>query len=797
MANLPYGSISDLRSFPDLTITAFQVTTADKSGLFIHDPLSTAVDDGVITVKQGTRVFTREISADINIKWWDVKGDGVSDDTTEFRKALTFWAGNGGNLIIPPGLFLIKLIGSEGNYISVNTNIKSLSISGLGGQLKTKKSFAAFAIKGHENCDLVIKELNVLGSRDSEEDDYDHILKNIYVPYNARTYNNSYGMLVTSFKNVTIDNSSVQKLHGRAVSLSNCSSVMVRNSQIIDISRSGIETNDTVGSLSVLGCRIVDIGVFRNSFNVYSDGVWNNYQFDDDPSGRVWYTDVGDCIYSNSPILFVSDNYLRNFNRMGIVADPAGLNVKTYLLAESNIFETDSLRLRCSNPQSSIWIENAQTGLITNNTIRYINRAVSEALHGYAIVTAVTLKENCSFVIENNKIYSENYNKSQLAGIKTINNSGSVIVRGNEITGKYYANIYHSNVTNIGEGQSVGVRLLEKLVVENNTCKNTNINGSCFVFDNTSTNGIHLQRLYLTGNIFSQVTKSNVTVYPYATLLNYIKDNDLDGTSVDIRSAPYPQNNFYFIGNINVGAMLPKVGVAGENNFMYINENVFVSDLIASYLTGITRLSGEIKNNRINGMLYIRSCSNLTITGNSMKSIVFDNDAQSSGFIDIKDNNIRVSENSTGIAFKNSNQFTYNNVTIVGNTIAAESSLITNATGIAFTTNLGGKINLFIEANSFPYITTLEVNTDRLLPKKKIVAFNPPNVPANSTVITPMVFADVAFGQTIAVAFAADLGGLLPLTAYVTSPGNINIVLTNRTGTAVDLTSANIFLTAI
>ena len=797
---LSFGNFSQFASTFDETLDSFYLTESRKEGLFKYDPtdITSAQDNAMVLVKNGKR-FKRQHSGIINAGWWDLKGNGV-DDTVEFKKALSYVANNGGTLFIPDGVFSVVLASQAPDIIVVNPSVKQIIITGT-GTLKTRKGYtgnaapAAISLKGHMGCDVLVQGVKIIGSRDTETDEYDQIINNLYVSHSARTRLHGFGICLISFNNVFVESCDIKTLHGFAVFSGEANFFSVTNCKIHDISRSAISSANLVLNLFATGNRVTDIGVLKDTFTVWegNPAVPTVYQFENDPSGKVWYTDIGDGIYHLGPTMHISNNYFKNINRIAICTDIKDLAVDSYLLAADNIIEHDNVKLRCSNPQSSIWIEKAHSAAITNNTIRYINRAPSEALAGYAIVCAVSTRLECNFLIENNSIFSENHNKDVLVGIKTINNSGSVIVRNNRAYGKFFACAYHSNVSNPS-----GIRHLEQLVYDGNNFTNIfdNPTVSAFAYDSAATDGggiPWIKRYYFTNNIINVVNKTRTNANPYASIINVVKGNDFDGTGIDLRNYNYPDKCLYIEDNKNVKSVIPKNGIPTEDNFYYIRRNEFLGALNLSTASGIYRVSGEVKGNTVEGRVYVNSFNDLTIESNRIKGdgITFNNPGKSSFGARVLNNYIQLATDKIGVYFNNSNKFTYQDVTVQGNTFGIQSGA-TNTTGVKFLT-AGEKVNLDVQANSYKGITDPLVNTNTSLEIRATLPFNIKSMAAGETYVTPgSTVLGAKMGQVVKVAMDIDLGGLNPVQAYVSAPDLIKFVVHNPTTGVIDLPLGNV-----
>ncbi|MDQ6482251.1 glycosyl hydrolase family 28-related protein [Dyadobacter sp. LHD-138] len=104
MSFTPFGTMSDLRSYSDLTITTFNVVEGGRSGLFDLDSADTATaDDSAMIVIQGSsRRFKRRYEGHVLPQWFGAIGNGVADDTIPIQAALNFagyvgWTGTVGD----------------------------------------------------------------------------------------------------------------------------------------------------------------------------------------------------------------------------------------------------------------------------------------------------------------------------------------------------------------------------------------------------------------------------------------------------------------------------------------------------------------------------------------------------------------------------------------------------------------------------------------------------------------------------------------------------------------------------
>ena len=104
-----------------------QVTADGIGGLFKYDSSFSATDDGGV-VKDG---WVRQYDGDANIKWWEVKGDGVTDDTAAVQTAFD-WADDS-TLYIPEGEYVLtNTVWITGSPTTIPTKFISKKIYGSG-----------------------------------------------------------------------------------------------------------------------------------------------------------------------------------------------------------------------------------------------------------------------------------------------------------------------------------------------------------------------------------------------------------------------------------------------------------------------------------------------------------------------------------------------------------------------------------------------------------------------------------------------------------------------------------------
>lgn len=98
-------SISD----PDPEHVYF-ITDPGKEGPFLYDPgdTSSPSDTGTVLVSAAGHRFKRIFKERLNVTWFGAVGDGVTDNTAAFTKALDAIRTGGGEVYVPKGTFLLK-----------------------------------------------------------------------------------------------------------------------------------------------------------------------------------------------------------------------------------------------------------------------------------------------------------------------------------------------------------------------------------------------------------------------------------------------------------------------------------------------------------------------------------------------------------------------------------------------------------------------------------------------------------------------------------------------------------------
>ncbi|MBP1988531.1 right-handed parallel beta-helix repeat-containing protein [Paenibacillus eucommiae] len=117
-------TIADLRlTTSPSTLTIYFVTDYEKEGYFYYTPADTTSADntGTVVVSSSGARFKRITEEDcVNVKWFDAKGDGVTDDTAAMQAAL--YAGLG-TVYVPEGTYIIDGVVTWANRDAPNRGL--------------------------------------------------------------------------------------------------------------------------------------------------------------------------------------------------------------------------------------------------------------------------------------------------------------------------------------------------------------------------------------------------------------------------------------------------------------------------------------------------------------------------------------------------------------------------------------------------------------------------------------------------------------------------------------------------
>ena len=141
----------------------YRKTTVWKDGTTMND----AKADGVIYIKKGVDFYRREFQF-LNIKWFGVKGDGVTDDTVAIQKAIDFqknngngWSGNiaSQKIFFPSGIYIVSDSLNIYNSLLIEGESKSSVIIEMADNAKNIFNYSE--VQTYVNNSVAIKNLTL------------------------------------------------------------------------------------------------------------------------------------------------------------------------------------------------------------------------------------------------------------------------------------------------------------------------------------------------------------------------------------------------------------------------------------------------------------------------------------------------------------------------------------------------------------------------------------------------------------------------------------------------------------
>ena len=157
-------TISELRSSSPTDDFVF-ITDTNQSGIFKYISTSSAADNtGTVLVSSNGRRYLREYDGAINVKWFGVKGDGITDDFANIQAIIDYF--NGGiNLYFPTGSYLVTdAIKLKSNMTvfgdGFSSEIKCISTGWL---MNTEARYGILTVRGADN--VVIQKLKIYGTK--------------------------------------------------------------------------------------------------------------------------------------------------------------------------------------------------------------------------------------------------------------------------------------------------------------------------------------------------------------------------------------------------------------------------------------------------------------------------------------------------------------------------------------------------------------------------------------------------------------------------------------------------------
>lgn len=393
----------------------------------------------------------------INVKQMGAKGDSETDDTEILQKAINISR----KIVIPKGVFVVS------KSLSLKDNAV---IYGIGEDSVIKKS-------GDENVyfnlftDMQLTKKYTFSTLtfDGNCNNFKHMYSYTtdFGGYKQLETANEWNLFTSSADILVIENCKFKNIHGNVVSNAS-NNVIITNCDFNNIEGASAVRLWGGQNLWVVNSRFNNINVFPDT--LYINGAETTFEEAVSNKYSMQYGDAvsGFCRYS-----FIHNNLFKNVSRMPFTHD---MNVALNMTGDNcsictnNIIIHDSDRLKNSNPQSSIWIEQAKNTIVKGNKIYYKTRNTNEQISTAIIVTH--LMADSTNIITDNIIRCDDFTHYLDMGIRTgYAEKGNTNVCNNIIKGKagYGIAIY---------GHSEEAKRANSVIVNNNNIYLTAIDGN-------------------------------------------------------------------------------------------------------------------------------------------------------------------------------------------------------------------------------------------------------------------------------------------------------------------------------
>ena len=676
-------------------------------GNFFWSPTSSITPNGgTVFSANGSGMWIKMLNGSISVKEFGAKGDGITDDTSFIQNAAKYVSEFNMNLFFPPAAYLI---GDSifFNGLTIKTDY-SCSISAEGATIIKKGDentfFYMFRFQGTDSA-IKISGITFDGRRDQIKSHWSQHTPQFNVQP-CSIDKKTIGISCEDVNSVNIDKCYFINIHGRGIQDTKASKyVTVTNSYFRNLAQDAC-VSESSGTFVVSNCHFEDIGILPETFIV--NGV--TYSFDGVTGGVKWYHIYGDGIMSRNKFTKVSDCTFININRIAVVSDIAQ-GFKQDAFCSNCTIVHDHLRLRCSNPQGSIWFENGYSGLVANNNIKYINRSVDD-LQGYGICIAQSsMATEGRYVVSGNVIDTTLSNKTAITAIIVANGTDRCLqINNNVAIGSF---IFCLNFSfQAPEKNFTSVNVI------NNYFDNTSVaaNSSCISREAIGAGTGTIGTFILKGNFLRQGNLSD-TRDPYLFGVeaiyekNYIEDNNFNNASISLRYSTSVVNHIK--GNTGVKFLRSLLNTTNTLHLKVIGNEIDYIQMQNQFGVIMPALSGIITHNKLN-TISIHSANDLIITDNvftpeNTNGIEINplNKNIPSTKLRILRNNIIIPVNVKGISITNTAASVLTNSIIANNTIDGE--LNSNTTGVAFSSP-GNRSNVILQDNTVVRVTNAIVN---------------------------------------------------------------------------------------
>jgi|GEM_PF-2504860 len=682
-------------------------TPGDGGGGFFYwaATSSFAPNGGTVISANGTGVWIKILNGKVSVKEFGAKGDGVTDDTTSIQNAAKYVSEYNMQLFFPAAEYLI---GASISFSGLTAKTDySCSVSGDNATLikmgNENTYFNMFFFTG-ANTDAKVSGITFDGRRDQINSCWnDNDIQ--FGVHSCIADKKTVGIKSSTINTINVECCYFINIHGRAFYDYLSKFVTVSNSYFRNIAENAC-VSESNGTMIVSNCHFENIGILPDSFTVGT----TSYSFDGATGGTKWYHVYGDGIMSRNTFTKVSDCVFININRISVVNDIPDNGVKQDITCCNNSILYDHLRLRCSNPQGAIWLENGYSGMVTGNTIKYINRSPDD-LQGYVICIAQSsVATEGRFVVDGNLIDTTLSNKTSMSAIIVANSANREVFINNNIA-------FGSFIFCLNFSFQLAAANFKRVSITNNYFDNTSTaaNSSCINREALGGGTGTIEEFTLKGNFLKQGNLSD-TRDPYlfgveaSYVKNYIEDNNFNNASI---SLSYSNNGAYIKGNIGVKFLRSLMDTANKLAVEIVGNEIDYIQMQNQFAVNIPSLTGHVLRNKLKN-ISIHAADDLiigdnTITAENTNGININPLGKNviSNKLRIWRNSMIIPANSKGISINNSPSAQCTNSIISNNTIDGENNIST--VGIAFTTT-GNRNNVVLQDNTVVRVTTGYIN---------------------------------------------------------------------------------------
>lgn len=608
-----FNSVEEMKASNTLKAGALAKTlgfyTAGDGGgadyVIVNDIGEDEVDEAsIIALQKG--LYAKLIIQDyVNIKQCGAKGDGVTDDTEALQKAINISS----KVVIPKGVFIV----------SKSLTLKdSIIIQGVGESSIIKKG-------GDENVyfnlftgmqitkEYIFSNLKFDGNCNNLKHMYSYTSD--FGSYKQLETSNEWNLFTSSADVLVIENCKFNNIHGNVISNAS-NNVIVNNCDFNTIEGASAVRLWGGQNLWVINSRFNNINVFPDT--LYINGAETTFE---EVVSNKYSMQYGDAISGFCRYSFIHNNLFKNVSRMSFTHDMnTALNITgdNCSICTNNIIIHDNERLKNSNPQSSIWIEQAKNTIVKGNKIYYKTRNINEQI-STAIIVTHSMADSSNIIIDN-IIRCDEFNHHLDMGIRTgYAEKGKTNVCNNIIKGKagYGISIY---------GHSEEAKRANSVIVNNNNIYLTAIDGntSRACIDITSINNDENNWKYLPYHV---AIKNNILdddgccntegvsngslmcgYYPDLTQTNLVIEGNICNSHIDFSWTSVPKKCSFTNNSINSYVTIGRT------------DQPFVLEFNSNNIIGIVTLNlnySIVGNNRLDGF-DIKALKDTLITANKI-----------------------------------------------------------------------------------------------------------------------------------------------------------------------------------